>query len=965
MDHSELEELGLFGSQEITRLEDERDPQFNDAGASATAVSESLHHSRPSSSIVYDQLRFPGDEDETILYPLDLAGVDLLSSDARNSHVRHESNLVNAVHMHVQDNARIPNYNLPVDRSNSNNTSASDALLSSKLELNNYAELFLSSESDYRKSLNQSYEVRSTLLSDVPKEIEGLAAVSFDPTPWSEIKDKIHIEEENEKQQQQRQQQVQNHHQQQQQIYVGTSAPVPGTPTISPRAATTLYPNDRQQEIDLFNGKKIPSPEKNTAEQEVARMADAIATAAAIALTTNGAATVVNNNASISPAKQSKPKAVSWGESSTSTTPSNSAVNPIKTEVNYSHDHDQHLQRQYANTMPPPRAAAHAASRASVLAATNRKSHDNLYTRDRRLQRQRANAKAPPHAAAHAVSRASLLAATNRKSQYGFGGNHTVPSVPAPPSLRSSNQSMLNHFTAPKTKPKAKKASVIPSVKPHIPVPTPPPHIPNGSHPVLHGEGHTGSAYERKKQKAKDARVRLNEAIECLAVAVNLAGSQSKLRIDQLQNQIHPTEIRQKTIEVNQEGIKLSESAKKWDRPSFVGTAASIIKALNAQCETLMAELMAMQQMLDESKGMNWGSDNDDKVKPEDSTRDNGICDAKMAASPTDFTNSEVSRSVSKQAESPNSHQVQKRYTQSAVLSKNVQSPHKRPRLDINEDQNMSCIDEVCWGKMSKLVSEWLDPLSLCRCQCTSKGWRDMDAFGNEKIWFDLAVKRFGLYNVRKWSDHLKDEESEEIHCKDLYMEMNDKNVMPYFSREGLLFLGNGKIKGKLSAWVFIVERSNGETLRSVKRDPSSGNLRGVGYQSRPVVELRIVIQNIGMFTHPAIINSQKVEVDASTRRTDTKFEEIYWDDRFNKVLRNTDGTIRTLATIHSNSIFQDELCRLEYLETAVIEVHINAQGCSTISKFRKRSNFTTILANLDGTTVPMVIPFLKHNDMF
>jgi hypothetical protein len=965
MDHSVLEDLGLFGSEEITGLEDERDHQFNDAGASVRAPG-SLPPSRPSSSIVYDPLGFSRDEVETDLEPLDLAGVDIiLASERRNSYFRHESNLVNAVHMHVQDNARIPNYNLPVDRSNSNNNTTSDALLSSKLssniELINYAELFLSSESGYRKSLNQNYEVRGRLSSsDVQKEIEVLAAAaSLDPTPWSEIKDKIHIEEEKEKQQQQ----VQRHHQQQQQIYVRTSAPVARTPTMSPRAATIMYPNDGQREIDFINGRKIPSPKKNTAGQEVARMADALATAAAIAQTNNGAANVVSNNASISPAKQSKLATVTGREASTM--PSIPAVNQIKMEVDYSHAHDRHLQRQYANAKPPPRADTHDVSRASVLAATNRKPQDNLYTRDRHLQRQRANAKAPPHAAAHAVSRASLLAATNRKSQYGFGGNHTVPSVPAPPSFRSSNQSILSQKTVQKNNQTPKKAIATFSVKPHIQVPSPPSHIPNGSYPVLHVEGNTGSAYERKKQKAKDARVRLNEAIECLAVAVNLAGSQSKLRIDQLQNQIHTTEIRQKSIEVNQEGIKLAESAKKWDRPSFVGTAASVIKALNAQCETLMAELMAMQQMLDESKSINGGSNNDDKVKSEDSTRDDAIYDTKMAASPTDITNTEVSEKI-EQVESPDSHQVQKRYKQSADLMKNVQSPNKRPRLGIKEEtQNLSCTDEVCWGKMSKLISEWLDPVALCRCQCTSKGWRDMDAFGNEQIWFDLAVKRFGLYNVRKWSEHLKDEENEEIYSKYLYMEMNDKNVMPHFSRKGLLFLGNGKIQGKLSAWAFIVERSNGETLRSVKRDPSSGTLRGVGYQSRPVVELRIVIQNIGMFTHPAIVKSQQVEVDVSTRRTDTKFEEIYWDDRLKKVVRNTDGTIRSPPTIHSNSIFQDEICQLEYLETAVIEVHINARGCSTISKFRKRSNFTTILAYLDGTTVPMVIPFLKHNDMF
>ena len=188
---------------------------------------------------------------------------------------------------------------------------------------------------------------------------------------------------------------------------------------------------------------------------------------------------------------------------------------------------------------------------------------------------------------------------------------------------------------------------------------------------------------------------------------------------------------------------------------------------------------------------------------------------------------------------------------------------------------------------------------------------------------------------------------------------MNASNVMPPFSQEGLSFLGNGRIKGKLSGWVFVVQRSNGETLRSVKRDPASGT--SMGYQSRPVVELRIVVQNTGMATQPIILKSQKVGVDVSTRRRGGEFEEIDWDDRFTKVVRNTDGTIRSL----SNDSHQDDICHLELFETAVIDVHINARGCSTISKFRQRSNFTKILASLDGTTIPLVIPFLKHDGMF
>ena len=129
--------------------------------------------------------------------------------------------------------------------------------------------------------------------------------------------------------------------------------------------------------------------------------------------------------------------------------------------------------------------------------------------------------------------------------------------------------------------------------------------VPKGRHPALPVETNTGSAYERKKQKAKDARVKLNESIERLAIAVSLAGSQSKTRVDQLQNDITTTEFRQKSIAVNEEGIKLAENAKKWDRPSFVGTAASVIQSLNAQCEALMAELMALNKIVVANKGTN------------------------------------------------------------------------------------------------------------------------------------------------------------------------------------------------------------------------------------------------------------------------------------------------------------------------------------------------------------------------
>ncbi len=868
MADSTLDELGLFGEDRIPGLGEEMEPELPPPAS-------------PTSSPLMEWN-----------FGLSPVGTDLFPADPRYSSARNESNIVNAVHMHVQENARIPNYNRPVDRSNSAKSRSNhgiDIRLSARPEQqdNSMAELFLSSESSSRRSLNQTYEVLGSLTTEdsLQKEIDDLATVSVDPTPWSEIQNKMDIEAEREQQ---------NHNpvqQQPPQISAPTPAPVPSNHPHQ----SSYYPYGRHHQLPIPQQSpksQISEQSPNgTAGEQASTMAEALATAAAIAAGTSGTSTtttMVDNNRSIPPPKPS-------------ITTNGGAP---KASIPFMPQSEQHDEKA-PNPRPP-----------SILAKNS--------TSNRHLQRQRGNANPPPHSAAHAVSRASVLAATNRKSQYGFGGNHMVPSVPAPPSIRSSSQPVLRQRTVRKNhshKPAPKKSTAVPTTKKPTAIPKIPMLPTNGRHPALPVETNTGSAYERKKQKAKDARVKLNESIERLAIAVSLAGSQSKHRIDQLENQITTTEFRPKSIAVNQEGIKLAENAKKWDRPSFVGTAASVIQSLNAQCEALMAELLAINQMLENSQKTH-------SIASEQSTNGEG------SNATTDLL-----------ANGRASPQAQKRHGGEDAMD----SPHKRQRIE--EAQNLYTHDEVILGS----VAQMLDPLSLCRCSCTAKIWKDTKAFKDEKIWLDLAVKRFGVYNVRKWSENLKeDEETENISNKHLYEEMNASNVMPHFPQEGLSFLGNGRMQGKLSGWAFVVQRSNGETLRSVKRNPGEG----VGYQSRPVVELRIVVQNTGMGTQPVVLKAQKMGVDVSTRRRGGEFEEIYWDDRFKKVVRNLDETIR-------NSPNEQDLCHLKLFETAVIEVHINARGCSTISKFRQRSNFTKVLASLDGTTVPMVIPFLKHDGMF
>jgi hypothetical protein len=251
-------------------------------------------------------------------------------------------------------------------------------------------------------------------------------------------------------------------------------------------------------------------------------------------------------------------------------------------------------------------------------------------------------------------------------------------------------------------------------------------------------------------------------------------------------------------------------------------------------------------------------------------------------------------------------------------------------------------------------IASFLDPVSVIRCLRVSKSWKDSCIFSNEEVWQELSVARFGFYNLRQWRDRLDDEdEGGSAPCMTLYKSMDAANVMPHFSHEGMFLLGEARLPGKVSAWTYLVERSNGETLRSVLRQPS---MPGNGfYASLPVIELRTVIQNTGVYSEPIVVRDQIQTVDASTRRRGEEMREIEWDDRFNKRVLRVDGTvIAAEPSIDGCKV----LCRLKLFESAVVETHIYARACTTTSKFVQRSNFTKILVCLKGTTVPLVIPF-------
>jgi hypothetical protein len=613
-----------------------------------------------------------------------------------------------------------------------------------------------------------------------------------------------------------------------------------------------------------------------------------------------------------------------------------------------------------------------------------------------------------------------VLAAASRKSQYGFGENHTVPSVPAPPPIHGPRPKVVSAATSnhhfPKNGTNIAAGPTIASVQNQdkIPIhvqekkmprlgttaqnniylakqpkqiPTLPPSLQNGNH-----FGNSGAAYERKKQRAKDARVKLNESIDKLSISISLAASQASERINQLQNSAIVTDSRQRTIESNEACLKLAEQAKKWDRPSFVGTAASLIQALNGQCEALMAELEELQQ---KSTSHGVESSYADNHCPSgapvsivtdtfDGTNSSNASTKVLPFDPRGAGAKEISSTEGQTQEVHNNDVTLRQMNESPSLA----SEHKRPeqptdtdgtepvskkaRLDptigtdaLDETEPLSD-DTVIFNKVAK----FLDPKSLCNSVRVCKVWRDIQGFTHDDVWLKLLINRFGFFNVRQWSERFEDGEAggeKQVSSKTLYREMDGANVMPHITnQDGMLtLLGEATIPGRVSGWVFLVERSNGETLRSVKQQPgTSVNFRA--YHSRPVVELRMIVQNTGMANRPMVLKKQVVSVDVSTRRSGGELMEIDWDDRFKKVVKNIDGTLWQPKSGENPSIFAEnhgELCCLNLFDTVVLELHILATGCSTTSKFRQRSNFTKLLVSLDGTTVPMVIPFLRdHN---
>ncbi|GKY93391.1 hypothetical protein MPSEU_000306700 [Mayamaea pseudoterrestris] len=511
-------------------------------------------------------------------------------------------------------------------------------------------------------------------------------------------------------------------------------------------------------------------------------------------------------------------------------------------------------------------------------------------------QRQASTNSAANHQASASKSiPASIERASQQKSQYGFGRKHKVPSIPEPlshvPKATTGGGSVKNKRSATHD---------------------------DGDDPDDSGSNannvNAGDAYERKKHRAKVARVKLNESIEQLSIAIHVAGSQSKERADQWQTVVKPSSsfITSSVPTCLTEATLTAEQAKKWDRPTFVRSAAKMVEYLNTQCDLLMRELVSTKNEL---------KNGDHKRKADEN---GAVYTEEMEA---------------------------KRCRVDQVLHHNQQGL----AIDITIRNGMDLILGSS-SRVNSCIASFLDPKTIVRCTQVSKTFKRH--FDGSVAWNDMAIQRFGFFNVRQWREKLEDAD-EGISCLPLrlYKCMDAENVMPHFNHDGMFLLGEARLQGVVSAWTFLVERSNGETLRSCKRSDGQDT-----FTSLPVVELRTVVQNTGRHDYPIIIREQLQSVDASTRRRGVEMKEISWDERFSKRIVNLDGSVH-FSSSRPRPAVGNVICQLGLFESAVIQTHIHAQGCSTISKFVQRSNFTKFLVQIrHGTTVPLVIPFPRDH---
>jgi len=360
-----------------------------------------------------------------------------------------------------------------------------------------------------------------------------------------------------------------------------------------------------------------------------------------------------------------------------------------------------------------------------------------------------------------------------------------------------------------------------------------------------------------------------------------------------------------------------------------------MIQHLNSECEALMKELVQLKK--DRARWKETEFRGGDCMMQESEAMSHSVSDSGS------FDDTDKSRQGKRQNEID-------------------QNTGKRRKVDIIQVTDIFSILQYEHAVTS--IGSFLDPWSILNALSVSRSWQcRLACMKSDIVWSSLCVKRFGAIHVREWQEKYCEDEVRSLnHYVDgrnmmmkLYQKMNEANMKPKCHYEGNLHLGGGKIDNIVCAWVSMAERSNGETRRSVL----TVNGNDIQYSSLPVVELRIMVQNVGIADGCVCIPDQIISVDASTKRRGEEMFEVTSDSRFAKKMINLDGSPRSnhQAAAICNSGGVRNLAELGLFESTVIYTFIHTKACPTTNKFRARAKYVKILVNVRGTTLPLVVP--------
>mmetsp|Transcript_5899 Transcript_5899/g.5493 ORF Transcript_5899/g.5493 Transcript_5899/m.5493 type:complete len:530 (-) Transcript_5899:60-1649(-) len=481
---------------------------------------------------------------------------------------------------------------------------------------------------------------------------------------------------------------------------------------------------------------------------------------------------------------------------------------------------------------------------------------------------------------------------------------------------------------------------------------------------------YTEVSYENKKQKAKDNRAKLTSAIDKLEDAFRQArnGSEQRLQNYQQHQQLSSSPLSSSQNIMN-DVAQTVILAHKWDRPSFIMSAADIVVKLNNQCQALMDDLIHLKKENDSHNNINNLVEKQMTKIPEDNDNsDDGKQDYhEESHSSAIFTNK-------------NKQVCTIRTLQGNSISRDENDDN--PKLMENNDTNQIKMEDIIQSSnltvvdipnsIIKEIATYLDPKSLLRCRRVTKLWNDFDKipdiFTDNALWLGLCNHRYGSSQVKKWTDtntrhHNAENIGETVGIQNhsaitMYRDMNSVNWKPSCAHnEGDLCLGDAKMDYNnvptLSAWVTIIDRSNGETMRTV--------FAKLGFSEQilliPVVEVRILLQNTGFSGQnkgSILIPEQALSVTTD----EGEMFEIQSDERLIKrvIMRGKDGSSSTVPTLPKND--GGGLCYLDLYDVAELRFYIHAQSCLSTTKFVEKAKSLKLLVSILGNTVPFYVPF-------